>query len=556
MLKRLLLSWLMAVLALPAQTADPVIRVNTRLVQMNVVVTDRGGPVRDLKKEDFTILDHGKPRPIAVFHMDSRDSDETKFRKQTKYPPNVFSNTYSDASNTTIVVFDALNTKIEDQIYAKQQIVKFLGKLKPDDRVGIYILGRTIRVLHEFTNDTASLLAAVARFRGDNTAQVEASTIEIATSGDAALNAFLDGGSQMLADFAVRNRVLTTVEAMKAIAHHVERMAGRKNLVWVSGAFPISIGFDEPMAIGDTRDRIQFVDEIEEAARALMAANVAVYPVDARGLMVDPAFSAASPSTPMRVGAPPQMPKSPIGFQDHSTMELIANRTGGKAFYNTNDITGAVRHAVDDSEVSYTVGFYLPREEMDSKFHELKVKVERKGVEVRTRKGYLAYKDAQASAELTPARRDKIVREAIAAPLDATGLTIAFRFDRADQTQPGAIAVSAFVDPKAFVFEQKDGRYLDKAEVIVVQQAADGRTLDTIADTVTLNLLPDTYNKLLTRAFEVRKVIAPKPGAAFVRLIVLDYGSGQLGSVRGTLSWIQSQPPQAPKPAPAPAPKQ
>ena len=535
---------LMATLTL-GQTADQaVIRVGTRLVQINVLVHDKNGPVADLKKEDFTILDKGKPRDIAVFHMDTRQSDEEKYRKATKFPPNVFSNTQSDTSNTSIVLFDGLNTKITDQIYAKQQIIKFLGQLKPDDRVGIYTLGRTVKVLHEFTTDTSSLLAAIRRFKGDFSGQVDASTVDPANTGNDDLDQFLDASDQRIADAAVRNRVLTTVEAMKAIARHVEHMAGRKNLVWVSGAFPISIGFDEPMKLGDTRDRSAFTDEIEAAARELMKANVAVYPVDARGLMVDPQFSAQAPSAPIRAARAPAIPKSPIGFQDHSTMEMLASRTGGKAFYNTNDIMGSVRRAIDDSEVSYTLGFYLSQDEMDAKFHELKIKVDRKGVDVRARKGFLAFKDQEA---LSKTQRDQLVKEAVNAPLDATGITMALRFDRADQVKPGSIQVASFIDPKRLIFEQKEGKYTDQMEVVIVQQAADGRVLDSLNQTVTMTFTPERYKDVMTRALEVKKIIDPKPGATFLRLVVLDHGSGQVGSVRGQLGWILSQPPsQAP----------
>lgn len=172
-----------------------VIRAGTRLVQINVIVHDKKGPVTDLKKEDFTLLDKGKPRTIAIFHMDTRLSDEEKFRNATKFSPNAFSNSQGDAANTSIVLFDGLNTKIADQIYAKQQIVKFLSQLKADDRVGIYILGRTVRVLHEFATDTASLLATMRRFNGDLSGQVKASTVEASDSGNDALDEFLDSSN-------------------------------------------------------------------------------------------------------------------------------------------------------------------------------------------------------------------------------------------------------------------------------------------------------------------------------------------------------------------------
>ena len=227
-------------------------------------------------------------------------------------------------------------------------------------------------------------------------------------------------------------------------------------------------------------------------------------------------------------------------------MEMIAGRTGGKAFYNTNDIMGSVRRAVDDSEVSYTLGFYLSQDDIDSKFHELKVKVNRKGVDVRARKGFLAFKDQEALSQL---KRDQIVKEAVNAPLDATGLTMAFRFDRADQVKPGSIQVAAFIDPKHLVFDQKDGKYTDQMEVVIVQQGADGRVLDSLNQTVTMTFTPERYKDVITRALEVKKIIDPKTGATFLRLVVLDHGSGQVGSLRGQLGWILSQPPSQAPPA-------
>ena len=128
-------------------------------------------------------------------------------------------------------------------------------------------------------------------------------------------------------------------------------------------------------------------------------------------------------------------------------MDVIAERTGGKAFYNTNDIMGSVRKAVDDSEVSYTLGFYLSQDELDSKFHEVKVKVDRKGVDVRARKGFLAYKD-EGTVAMTKAKRDQLVQEAIRSPLDATGLTMAFPLEslRCPKNAP-VIGLKALIDP-------------------------------------------------------------------------------------------------------------
>src|SRR6202023_1796025 len=98
-------------------------------------------------------------------------------------------------------------------------------------------------------------------------------------------------------------------------------------------------------------------EEADRASRALNNANVAIYPVDARGLMPDPsgAMSAAKRGpTNLKMLTKPGI-NIPEG---HDTMQMLADRTGGKAFINTNDLRGAIRKAIEDAEVTYTIGFY------------------------------------------------------------------------------------------------------------------------------------------------------------------------------------------------------
>jgi VWFA-related protein len=136
---------------------------------------------------------------------------------------------------------------------------------------------------------------------------------------------------QKIADYQTINRVQTTLTALEAIAYHVARIPGRKNLIWISGSFPMQMGLGE-FTVSNTQDKRTFSDEMERAARALNTANLAVYPVDARGLVANPDFSANS-----RTNANPRRP--PGGGQSKAmrsvqytqdTMEVLAQRTGGR----------------------------------------------------------------------------------------------------------------------------------------------------------------------------------------------------------------------------------
>src|SRR5258708_17088271 len=146
---------LLPIIILTAQDPNqPTIRVTTRLVQVSVVVHDKKGePLSDLKKEAFTILDKGKEQKVAVFAVDSIDAPRKVW---PALPPNIFSNRVQRAdspTSTTVILFDGLNTRFQDQAYARKQIVKFLGERQPHDRVALYLLASNVRILHHFTNN-------------------------------------------------------------------------------------------------------------------------------------------------------------------------------------------------------------------------------------------------------------------------------------------------------------------------------------------------------------------------------------------------------------------
>ena len=135
-----------AVVFAPAFAQDSsVISVETRLVQFNVVVSSDDGPAAGLKKEDFIILDRGKRRPISLFRVvDSRTvpaDDLAQPPPSTQVSnPNTYSNRTFLVPNATIVLFDAINTAVADQAYARLEIIKLVEHLRPTDSLAICTL--------------------------------------------------------------------------------------------------------------------------------------------------------------------------------------------------------------------------------------------------------------------------------------------------------------------------------------------------------------------------------------------------------------------------------
>ena len=354
--------------------AAPTIKVTTRLVQVNVLVHDHSGrPIADLTKNDFEVTDQGKLQSIALFSVDSaKPAAQGTAKQNVILPRNVATNRperqADQPTSVTVLLFDMYNTRLTDQIYVRRQMIKFLKQIRPEDRIAIYLLQeRGFSVIHDFTNNSESLTASLTKALPGFSHELSGSDPQPANTGNDDMDAFVDNANILMSNFFTRNRVLNTCISFKVLAQHLMGVSGRKNVVWVSGGFPIAFGYGDEQDRTDragiasgaaAADREIFTEYIESASRAMNTANVAVYPVDARGLMGLP-FVDASKS--VKVGRDGQIPNSMmhVDMRNTDSMNYIAEVTGGKASYNTNDIAGAIRTAVDDSEVTYTLGYYV-----------------------------------------------------------------------------------------------------------------------------------------------------------------------------------------------------
>src|SRR5271165_6534942 len=158
--------------------ATAVLRSTTRLVQLNVIVEDRKGqPALNLKREDFELLDDGKPQELAIF---SPAVALPVHVHAAPPPPNVFDNRAAvqnaKSGSVSVILIDALNTTFEDQVFVKSQVLKLLRKREPKEFLAIYLLKDRLYVLQDFTQDSKALLEAVHRLQPNSLAPLDAST--------------------------------------------------------------------------------------------------------------------------------------------------------------------------------------------------------------------------------------------------------------------------------------------------------------------------------------------------------------------------------------------
>jgi len=556
----------------PART----LRVTSRLVQVSVIVRHKGAPVTGLTKDDFTVLDQNRPQQIADFSEQSYEPRAAA--KSTGTPQNssgIFSNHFDAGSgiptSVTIILLDALNTPRQQMANARAEIAKFLRQLQPNDRVALYGLSTDLYVLHNFTNDAGSLLTALEHSKNTNGYQPSATEIELSDTGSDNIDAFMDSANKHAADLQTINRAEMTANVMAAIANSVVNVPGRKNLVWVSASFPFQIGTgttaDDPTPNGSVassggmspnnsnapgpNNNVQFrtfQKELEAASDAVNNANLAIYPVDARGL-IGASNTSADVRTPMPTSSSAaSRSRRPVATsqptpprENYDTMIELAERTGGRAFYNSNDIENSVRQAIDDSRDSYVVDYYPSDTQWDGTFHTIKVEVKRSGVDVRFRKGYFAIPDASTD----PLRVEQMMQDAMSSPFQDTDLGLRVEAHPGNVSGTRQISVNIGVDSSRLRFKQVDGTWADDVQVIWVQFGADGKPASARSQSLTVNLSPEEYSQSQHGDVKITREVSLKTEAVKLRIVVRDIATGAIGSVDVPLQKVFANAPNA-----------
>lgn len=506
------------------------LRVTTHLVEVSVVAeTKDGAPAPGLTADDFALYDQGRQEQIAVFSAPAQPASPGP---QSGVPPDTFTNRVDRAIGPnitpTVILFDGLNTHIADQAYARRQIVKFVEQLQPGERVALYVLGRGPRILQDFTDDPSTLLKALESFTGEYSPSLEEPLYDPAIPAPRHFQSWLGELSFNLIEHFDADRAFRTARTIVSVAGHLERLPGRKNMIWVAGSFPVSFELDSLPAPRKTGRRPRTVSpEIDRAARALNNANVAVYPVDARGLMAPQEYRAdraeASQAIPGRDQAM------------FATMRVLAGRTGGRAFYNNNDLRAAMNRAMEDSRKSYTLGYYPSHDSWNGKFREIRVRVNRPGVELHHRGGYFAQPDEPSE----PWYREQILDAATWSPLDATRLGLTVQVARLED---GTLELDLLLDARDLSLVPKDGGWQCGLDLWLVQLDSHEQHLTTKANTNNLRLNQTTYEQVLkSQGLRLLERLRPEPGAALLRVLVRDIASGALGSV--TIPLARLRPP-------------
>jgi VWFA-related protein len=554
----------------PAYETSAVLKVKSRLVVVDVVARDgKGVPVTDLKQEDFTVLEDGKEQKLRIFSFQHPDDSVATA------PPQAPANAMNVVDNLphvqagralNVILLDALNTSRLNQLSMREAMIKFLETLPANEPIAVYLLSDRLRLLQDFTTDPALLKDVVRSFRGKSspllTISTDGSPIAPVLPGvaqslppqmAAQIRAFQDQTTVDTTD----QRVQATLVALNMLSRTLSGYPGRKNLIWLSETFPFDVMLANVSGRASLNSR-NYSPEIARTGNMLSDSQVAIYPLDARGLAGSGIFNVANEvnqnGATLRGSMGSQMDReSDDRMASHGTMNDLADRTGGRAFYNRNDLDGAVRDSITDGSTYYTLGYYPENKDWNGGFRNIQVKLRRGSVRLRYRIGYFAV-DTAAFAKLNPKRQDEDFDDALSLNVPvSTALPFQALVMPPSAKTENKVIVNYHVDPHALSFEtSNDGLQAVNMEcaVRVFPKKNPDKPVATEAQKMGGALNPDAYAKIMKGFFPCRDSLTLQPGDYLLRLGVRDNVTGLIGTANASLTIPEesssANPPSAP----------
>ena len=352
---------LLATLAASSQTPQPpIFRAGTNLVQVDAIVTDADGhPLVDLTAADFELLDDGKPVPIdRVRFLGAEDYSGDSTLAPIRSHEDEEREASRDDVRVYAIVLDDYHVPRMGELRVVEPLLAFVRQLPATDLVAVYYPLDSVTDV-AFSRDREPVLQAIRAFYGRQGDYTPKHPVE---------EEHLRHPMQIE---TIRRQIVTS--ALEGLAIHLGAIKqGRKTIVWVSE------GFTEP------------VDETREMYEAANRSNVAIYPLDPRGLSTDPRVDRGPTSRNIMAMVLPA----------REFMRTLALETGGRPIFG-NDVRAALGQVIRDSRAYYLIAYESPHPD-DGKFHKVSVRVKRRGASVFARSGYWAFKRGENTVTSTP----------------------------------------------------------------------------------------------------------------------------------------------------------
>jgi VWFA-related protein len=565
-------------------TPTPVIHATSRLVLLDVIVTDHSGKfIPGLKASDFTVLEDKQPQKISAFATSIAPAAPSKPIPPLQLPPHQFTNfTFFKPDNdrpVTIVLMDTLNTSGIDQAYARKQMVQFLQNLPQGRLVALFVLTSQLKMIQGFSGDSGTLVAAaksilahesplttseaqwqqdenVATKLENNAGQpstpggpVGASSMPIAPIGQAIRNAIAAQDS-----YQKLQRMDLTLHAFEVLAESVAGYPGRKNLIWLSAEFPIAFGPDlkpynqasHPLnenikneTNNQLRDLKSEAPPVQQTAALLAAARIAVYPVDVRGqVSIGTGIDISAPTTGLsaldmqnEVGSTYSRQTTAL-WDAHEAMADVARETGGHAFYGNNDLKSVMSRSMEQGSSYYTLAYTPTNREWTGQYRKIEVKASAPGTELTYRRGYYALQEHELGVTRAAAAMSAAMQPSVP---EFTGLLFKVQVLPPD-AEHDKVQIDYAIDAHDIHFVDADQRKKASIDFVAVAWDKDFKTAGRVAAGMDTTLRPEAYQQVMHTGLPFHQELDLKPGTYTLRLGVLDRGTHKIGSVQASVT--------------------
>ena len=518
----------------PADESD-VVRVTTNLIQIDALVTDdKGKVVTNLQPEDFEIFVNGKPQQITNFSFVTVEPQPNgqpvaAAAKNTdrNAPPVPVVNLRPEQVNRTIaLVVDDLSIGCKNMPFVRRALRKFVDQqMQPGDLVAIVRAGSGVGALQQFTSNKQQLYAAIERVNynpatckcgegcGGSTEldlikapNVEGANRDIKTNDDDALVRHNNLANAMLA-------------ATRYVIQGMRSLPGRKAVMLLSEGFLL---FNRDLPEYNARIRVAVEHLVDSAIRS----GAVIYTMDVRGLVEEGLTGADG------IDGLGNRMKNFQAVRDG--LIYLAKQAGGFAVYDTNDVSGAIRQALDDQKSYYLIGYQPDVTLFDpsqSRFNHLTVKVKGSGLNVRYRSGFFGIKDDEPKTVANTPQQQ--IMQALASPFASSSISLRLAPIVANETRAGSfVRALVHVSTKDLTFTaHPDGSHVAVINVVADTFNDEGRVVDSVGETHTLTLPDKIYQRAVTSGLVYSLNVPIKNAGAYqLRVAVRDDKSQRVGS--------------------------
>lgn len=505
-------------------------RAEINYVEVDARVLDKQGAfVKDLTAADFEVLEDGKPQKVDAFSFVNLPVARQERPLFAKAPieSDVVTNLDGYDGRVYVLVLDDQHTNPlrsqRTKAAARTFIQRYIGA--NDMAAVVYSSGRS-DVAQEFTSSQKRLLAAVDKFMGR---KIRSSTLERLDEEQRTRDTRQQG--DRIDDPMDQERAYTartTFDSLRNLANYLAGISGRRKAIIY---FSEGVDYDIYDVFGSNGNASAVQQASRDAVAAATRANVAIYGIDPRGL------GAGSDDT-IEVQDLPQDSSLNLGmssFNDEArrsqdSLRVLSSETGGFAVVNQNDLASQFEKVVADNSQYYLLGYYSNSTKRDGKFHKIEVKVNRPGLTVRSRKGYV---NARTSA---PPKDDgktaPELRAALLSPLPMTALPLALNAAVFKGPEgKGAVVLSTLLGGRDLPLVEKNGTFTNDIEVVLSVADYAGKNYPGDRSTLTLALKPDSVPRLRAGGFRILNAIDLPPGRYLLRAAAREGNGKTAGSV-------------------------